>query len=88
MFATIATPTETLTLEDLIRRLAGHSAVDSIVVMGSAGDGTLNPASDYDLYVVLASMPEPLFMLLTTVGQRLTEIYFTTAEAIDHILAR
>jgi hypothetical protein len=87
MFATIPTTTETLTLDDLIRRLAGHSAVDGIVVMGSASDETLNPASDYDLYVVLSSMPEPLFMLLTSVERRLTEIYFTTAEAVDRILA-
>jgi hypothetical protein len=86
MFATIPTTTETLTLDDLIRTLAEHSAADGIVVMGSAGDSTLNPASDYDLYVVLSSMPEPLFMLLTTVERRLTEIYFTTTEAIDRIL--
>jgi hypothetical protein len=87
MFPTIPTTTETLTLDDLVGRLASHAAVDGIVIMGSASNGLLNPASDYDLYVVLSSTPEPIFMLLTTVGHRLTEVYFTTAEAIDQMLA-
>jgi hypothetical protein len=87
MFPTIPTTTQTLTLDDLIARLAAHPTVDGVVVMGSAGDGALSPTSDYDLFVVLSSMPEPLYLVLTTVDRRLTEIYFTTAEAIDRILA-
>jgi hypothetical protein len=86
MFATIVTTTETLTLDELIGRLTNQAIVDGIVVMGSASNETLNPTSDYDLYVVLSSMPQPVFMLLTTVDQRLTEVYFTTAEAVDRIL--
>jgi len=35
----------------------------------------------------LEFMPQRLFMLLTTVDQRLTEIYFTTVAALDHMLA-
>jgi len=87
MFPTIQTTTETMTLDDLVGRLTSHANLDGIVVMGSASSGLLNPASDYDLYVVLSSMPEPMFLLLTTVEHRLTEVYFTTAEAIDQMLA-
>jgi Nucleotidyltransferase domain len=87
VFLTIPTTTQTLALDALLARLAAHPAVDGVVVMGSAGHGTLNPTSDYDLYVVLSAMPQPLFMLLTTVDQRLTEVYFTTTEVLDHLLA-
>ncbi|HJZ48342.1 MAG TPA: nucleotidyltransferase domain-containing protein, partial [Roseiflexaceae bacterium] len=76
MFATFPTATHALALDELLARLAVHPAVDGVVVMGSAGEGALKPASDYDLYVVLSSMPQPLFLLLTTVEQRLTEVYF------------
>ena len=86
IFPTTPTTSQTLALDDLIARLAAHAAVDGVVVMGSAGDRAFNPTSDYDLYVVLSFMPQPLFMLLTTVDQRLTEVYFTTVEALDRMM--
>jgi predicted nucleotidyltransferase len=87
MFATIATQTETLALDSAIGRLAAHAAVDGVVVMGSASSGALNPSSDYDLFVVMSSMPEPLYLVLTTIDGRLAEIYFTTTACIDGMLA-
>jgi hypothetical protein len=87
MFPTTPTTSQTLALDDLIARLAAHAVVDGVVVMGSAGDRAFNLTSDYDLCVVLSFMPQPLFMLLTTVDQRLTEVYFSTVEALDRMLA-
>jgi hypothetical protein len=87
MFPTIATPPENLTLDEVIGRLASHEAVDGVVVMGSASTGALNPTSDYDLFVVMSAMPEPLYMVLTTIMGRLAEVYFTTTVEIDQIQA-
>ena len=87
MFPTIPTPTENLTLDEVLGRMAGHAAVDGVVVMGSASTGALNPTSDFDLFVVMSAMPEPLYMVLTRIGGRLAEVYFTTAVKIDQIQA-
>jgi predicted nucleotidyltransferase len=87
MFPTIPTSTEGLTLAQVIGRLARHPVVDGIVVMGSGSKGALNPTSDLDLFVVVASMPEPLYMVLTTIESRLAEVYFTTTSEIDRLEA-
>jgi len=87
MFATTPPLTENLTLDQVIGRLAGHAAVDGVVIMGSASTGALNPTSDYDLFVVMSAMPEPLHMVLTTIEGRLGEVYFTTTVEIDRIQA-
>ncbi len=87
MFPTIPTPTENLTLDEVIGRLARHAAVDGVVVMGSASTGALTPTSDYDLFVIMSVMPEPLYMVLTTIEGRLAEVYFTTTVEIDQIQA-
>jgi hypothetical protein len=87
MFPTTPTTSQTLTLDEVIGRLASHEAVDGVVVMGSASTGALNPTSDYDLFVVMSAMPEPLYMVLTTIMGRLAEVYFTTTVEIDQIQA-
>jgi hypothetical protein len=87
MFPTTPTTSQTLTLDEVIGRLAAHEAVDGVVVMGSASTGALNPTSDYDLFVVMSATPEPLYMVLTTIMGRLAEVYFTTTVEIDQIQA-
>ena len=73
------------TLEQVIRRLAAHDAVDGVVVMGSAAHDALSAASDYDLLVVLADRSAPLFLTVTTIAGRMAELYFVDAAAIDAI---
>jgi len=87
VFETRPTHTTTLTLDTFIDRLAAHGIVDGVVVMGSAGKGAPGPASDYDLLVVLSELPAPLYLVLTTVDRRLTEVYVTTTATVDHVLA-
>jgi hypothetical protein len=87
MFMITTTTTQELSLDAFAERLAARPEVEGIVILGSASQGTLNPTSDYDLYVVLSSAPVALFMALTTVDRRLTEVYFTGAATIDRLLA-
>ncbi len=87
MFAITTTTTHDLALAAFVERLAARPEVEGVVVAGSASYGTLSPASDYDLYVVLSSAPVALFMALTTVDRRLTEVYFTGAGTLDRLLA-
>ena len=83
------TPARTveMALDEVIRRLSRHPAVDGILVMGSTAGDAMRPESDYDLLVVLAGTDAPLFLIVTTIDHRLGEIYFTPATEIDAILA-
>lgn len=84
---TRASPTLTLTLDQVIARLARHDAVDGVIVMGSASDNTLKPASDYDLWVVLSALPAPLWLVFTWVDHRLTEVLFTSVPNLERLVA-
>jgi len=77
----------TLPLSDVIARLTAQTEVDSVLLMGSTAQDALTPTSDYDLLVVMTSMPEPLGLVHTSIDQRLAEIYFVTAAALEPILA-
>jgi hypothetical protein len=79
--------TANMTLDVVIARLSSHGAVDGILVMGSGGTDKMHPASDYDLYVLLARQPAPLYLVLTAIDGRLAEIYFNSVEVFDGYLA-
>src|SRR5438034_9920673 len=74
-----------LALNEVIARLALHDPVDGVLLMGSTGQKTLSPASDYDLVVGLASQPEPIALLHTVIDQRLAEVYFCSTATLDQI---
>src|SRR5437870_726578 len=74
-----------LALNEVIARLTLHDPVDGILLMGSTGQNTLSPASDYDLVVVLASQPESIALLHTLIDQRLAEVYFFSTDTLDQI---
>ena len=76
-----------MTLEEVIAKLAEREAVDGIVIIGSASENQLSPASDYDLVVVLSDMPAPLHVGLTYIDQRLTDIIFFTVAELDQVLS-
>lgn len=79
--------TNTMTLDEVLRRLAQHELVDGVLLLGSTGTDTLTPTSDYDLLLVLAHAPAPLRMITTWVDRRLTEVYCTTVPAIERVTA-
>lgn len=82
-----SSPTQTLTLDEVIRRLAEHVAVDGLLLIGSASEAALIPASDYDLVVALAEMPVPLHVGVTSIDRRLTDLLFVTTAQIEEISA-
>ena len=86
MFETLASISNTLTLAEVVTRLAEHTEVDGVLLIGSTGRASLSTASDYDLVVILADMPAPLHVALTVVDSRLTDVIFYHTRAIERIL--
>ena len=79
-------PTLTMTLGDLIDRLAAHPTVHGLVVIGSGRDGTPPPYSDYDLVIALDNPRLPLHVGMTWVDGRFTDLIFVTTKQVQHIL--
>ncbi|MCE7989429.1 MAG: hypothetical protein DYG89_50400 [Caldilinea sp. CFX5] len=79
--------TKTLALEEVIARLSQQAAVDGLVVVGSAAQEQLTPASDYDLVLILAAMPVPLHVGVTYIDGRFTDLLFHTVDQVEQILA-
>ncbi len=79
--------TDNATLNEVINRLSQHPSVDGLIVIGSASRGELNPASDYDLVVILSTMPLPLHVGVTTIDGRRTDVIFHEAAQVDAFLA-
>src|SRR4029079_9400 len=86
MLPTTISQGNNLTLNEVIARLQQHDAVDGVLLMGSTGQNALSPASDYDLVVVLSSLPEPIALLHTVIDQRLAEVYFFSTDMLDQII--
>ena len=86
MAATRPSSTDDLTLDEVIARLAGHDAVAGLLTIGSTGRATLNPASDYDLVVILRRRPVPLTVGLTYVAGRLTDVVFVDLDEVRRIV--
>jgi predicted nucleotidyltransferase len=75
-----------ISLDDVVARLTQHGEVESIAILGSGAKGNLNPASDYDILVVLSEAPVPVSLILTTIAQRLAEVVFFSADTIEQWL--
>lgn len=79
--------TSGISLDEVIHRLSEHWAVDGIIVVGSASRDKLNPASDYDLVVVLSEMPVPLHVGVTNIDGRFADLVFYKTEQVNAFLA-
>lgn len=86
MFHTHISQSHFISLDEVVARLTRHRAVESIAILGSGARGTLNPASDFDILVVLSEAPVPVSLLLTTIDQRLAEVVFLSAGTIERWL--
>lgn len=75
-----------MTLGELIARLKESDNVLSVAVIGSASEEKLNPASDYDLLIVLKEMPLSITGGVTNIEGRLTDIIFTLLEDVESLL--
>jgi hypothetical protein len=70
-------------LDAFAARMARHPAVQGIVILGSGANASLTDASDYDVLVVLDQPVPPLFVALTSVGGRLTDVIFVSPALIE-----
>ena len=77
-----------LSVDEVVFRLARQAQVDAVLMMGSGASTILSPSSDIDLLVVLNGEPLAIFMVSTTIDQRLSEVYFMRAEELDVLLDR
>lgn len=59
-----------MTFEQVVARLSQHEAVDGLLVIGSASNAHLTPASDYDLVIILSAMPVPIHVGVTQIAGR------------------
>jgi predicted nucleotidyltransferase len=74
-----------MTLEELAARLKNSDNVLAVAVIGSAGEDKLNPASDYDLLIVLKAMPISITGGVTNLEGRLTDIIFAISQDIERL---
>lgn len=75
-----------LTLDEVAIRLAAHPEIVAIVALGSAADGTMTVASDYDLLVILHDAPAPMTLILTRIEQRVAEVVLMAGHELQRIL--
>jgi len=76
-----------LTLDQFIDRLRRRAEIDGLIIMGSAAAGAPGPHSDYDLLLVLETLPAPLSVGLTWLDGRLTDLIFVTTAELDRLLS-
>lgn len=79
--------TNTLPFDEVIARLSQQEIVTGLIVVGSAAQEQMTPVSDYDLVIVLASLPVPLHVGVTYIDDRFTDLIFHTVDQIEQILA-
>lgn len=79
--------TNDLSLDEVIARLSHQSVVDGLLVVGSTAKDQLTPASDYDLVLILSTMPMPLHTGVTYIDGRFTDLLFHTTNEVEAILA-
>lgn len=87
MSQAVPSVTHRMTLQQVLARLRDHLSVHAIVIVGSLRRGTLSPASDYDLVLVLERMPVPIHVGYTSIDGRMTDVIFVEAETIERLEA-
>jgi hypothetical protein len=71
-----------------IHSLTQSPLVDGVAEFGSRSSQDVSAASDYDLLILLTSIPMRVFQLLTTIDGRLADIVLIETEAADSLLAK
>jgi len=79
-------PSNALTFDQVIARLSKQDVVDGVIIIGSACEDNLTPASDYDLVLVLSEMPVQIQVGLTYIDGHLADLIFLSVAQIDQVL--
>lgn len=74
-----------MTLQEFITRLKRSEFVAAVAIIGSAGEATINPASDYDILIVLDEPPVPLAGGVAFVEGRFTDIVVMISEQVRRL---
>ena len=76
-----------LTLAAALTRLAADERVDGLALFGSRVGGQAAPASDYDLLILVPSLPVGIFQMLSYIDGRMADVVFVLTEQADRLLA-
>ena len=74
-----------MTLEELVVQLQKSDDVIAVAIIGSASEDNLNPASDYDLLIVLKAMPVYITGAVTNLEGRFTDIIFSNSQDVENL---
>lgn len=85
----LSTPSvsEHLSLDGVIAHLTRSSRVDGIAEFGSRAHHYATPSSDYDLLILVSSLPASVFQLVTTIDHRLADIVLVETQTADRLIA-
>ena len=75
-----------LSLEKALMRLAADERVDGLALFGSRPGGRAGPVSDYDLLVLVSSLPLDIFQMLSHIDGRMVDIVFVLTGRADRLL--
>jgi predicted nucleotidyltransferase len=87
MKVTQDTASNSLTLEEVLARLAASEAVDGLALFGSRTSDRRNPISDYDVLILVTRPPVNIFQMLTHIDGRMADVVFVRSETADRVLA-
>lgn len=75
-----------LSLEATLSRLREAAPVDALAFFGSRSASRVKPVSDYDLLVVVDTLPMPVFQLFSSIDGRMADILLLETALIDSLL--
>ena len=75
-----------LTLEAALAQLAADARVDGLALFGSRAGAAAKPASDYDLLILVSSLPVRIFQMLSYIDGRMADVVFVLTEQADRLL--
>ena len=76
-----------LSLDETIAHLIRSPRIDGIAEFGSRAHHHATPASDYDLLILVSSLPASVFQLVTAIDHRLADIVLVETQTADTLLA-
>src|SRR5690349_13969035 len=79
--------TASWSLAEVVARLSQNPLVEGILQIGSLTTASFNPASDYDIVIVLAEVPQLWYVGVTSIDARFTDLLFVSDAALARVAA-
>jgi predicted nucleotidyltransferase len=87
MFQTVISASNRLTLDQVVAWLRAAPDVDGVALFGSSRQAAHDPASDYDLLVMLDNPTVQIFQMQTYIDGKLADVAFVETETAERVLA-